>query len=105
MTVIIISTIVYVTVLMLVGILGFRKVHTLNEFCIGARISSASEVGLSGQLSELGYFIFIMIPAGVYLSGLGKAWTMIGLFVGTMFIWYLMSYRLMRYSLKYKNVY
>ena len=105
MTVIIISTIIYVTVLLLVGILGFRKVHTLNEFCIGARISTPAEVGLSGQLSELGYFIFVMIPSGVYLSGVGKAWMMIGLFIGTMLIWYLMSYRLMRYSLKYKNVY
>lgn len=105
MTEVLISVIVYLTVLFVVGVLGFRRVHTLNEFCIGARVSGSAEVGLSGQISELGFFIFIMIPSGVYLSGLGKAWIIAGLFIGTMLIWYLMSFRMMRYSLKYQNVY
>ncbi len=100
-----IATIIYLSVVLAVGVFCFRKVHTLNEFCIGARARCSAELGLSGQLSELGFFIFVTIPAGIYLYGLGKAWVMAGLFIGTMFIWYLMSFRMMRYSLKYQNVY
>ena len=105
MTAVLIATIVYTAVLYIVGVIAFKKVHTLNEFCIGARTSGSAEVGLSGQISELGFFIFVLIPAEVYLSGLGRAWIIAGLFIGTMLIWYLMSFRMMRYSIRYQNVY
>ena len=105
MTALWVSVILYVTVILAVGIQCFSKVHTLNDFCIGARQITPAETGLSGQVSELGFFIFIMIPAEVYLLGLGKAWVIVGLFTGTVLIWYLMSYRMMRYSLIYQNVY
>lgn len=105
MTVLLISTILYAAILLALGAYFFGKVRTQNEFCIGARNLKPSEIGFFGQLSELGLFFMVLIPSYVYLNGTGGAWMIMGLFIGTLLSWYLMSYRLMRYSLKFKNVY
>ncbi|MCR5148398.1 MAG: hypothetical protein K6C35_05435 [Eubacterium sp.] len=105
MTILIVSIIVYTLGLLLTAVLCRGSVRTQNEFCIGARKLRSSEIGFSGQISELGCFFLVLIPSAVYTNGTGSAWIVVSLFTGTVFGWYLMSYRLMRYSLKFKNIY
>lgn len=105
MTALLIPTIIYLSTLFIIGAVYLAKIRTLNEFCIGARKVKSVDIGFSAQISELGVFIVILIPANIYLMGVGSAWIIAGLFLGVLFTWYLMSYRLMRYSNKYKNAY
>ena len=53
---------------------------------------------LSAQASDMSGWLLMGLPGAIYLSGIGKSWIAIGLFIGTVLNWKLVSARLRIYT-------
>jgi sodium/proline symporter len=53
---------------------------------------------LSAQASDMSGWLLMALPGAIYLGGLGKSWIAIGLFIGTVLNWKLVSARLRIYT-------
>ena len=55
---------------------------------------------LSAQASDMSGWLLMGLPGAIYLGGMGKTWIAIGLFIGTVLNWKLVSARLRVYTQK-----
>jgi len=59
---------------------------------------------LSAQASDMSGWLLMGLPGAIYLGGMGKTWIAIGLFVGTVLNWKLVSGRLRVYTQKTNSI-
>jgi len=96
----IITFFVYFIFLLVIGFYFFRALKSIEDYLLGGRGMGAWVTALSAQASDMSGWLLMALPGAVYLGGMPKAWIAIGLFVGTVVNWKLVSARLRVYTQK-----
>jgi len=93
-----VSFALYLGLLMVVGVLGFRASHTLGDFILGGRRLGSWVVAISAQASDMSGWLLLGLPGQVIKSGVSTVWVAVGCAGGTFFNWTVIARRLRRYS-------
>ncbi|MHC4571639.1 MAG: sodium/proline symporter PutP [Planctomycetota bacterium] len=95
-----VTFIVYFTVLLGVGFYFYRKSVSIEDYLLGGRGMGAWVTALSAQASDMSGWLLMGLPGAIYLGGMINVWIAIGLFIGTVLNWKLVSGRLRIYTQK-----
>lgn len=93
-----ITFLVYLAGLLGIGLYFYRRNLSLEDYLLGGRGMGSWVTALSAQASDMSGWLLMALPGAIYLGGLSRSWIAIGLFVGTVFNWYLVSARLRLYT-------
>jgi len=93
-----ITFIAYLVVLLGIGFYFYRKSTSIEGYLLGGRGMGSWVTALSAQASDMSGWLLMGLPGAIYLGGMGKVWIAIGLLVGTVLNWVLVSARLRVYT-------
>ncbi|MBN2183502.1 MAG: sodium/proline symporter PutP [Sedimentisphaerales bacterium] len=93
-----ITFIAYFVILLAIGIGFCRKSTNIEDYLLGGRGMGSWVTALSAQASDMSGWLLMGLPGAIYLGGMPKAWIAIGLFIGTLLNWTLVSTRLRIYT-------
>lgn len=100
---IILSFVIYMAGMLLIGITSAKKNKNADDYFLGGRNLGGWVAALSAQASDMSGWLLMGLPGCIYAFGANQAWIAIGLFLGTVFNWLLVSGRLRRYTIKAGN--
>ena len=95
-----VTFIVYFVLLLGIGFYFYRKSVSIEDYLLGGRGMGAWVTALSAQASDMSGWLLMALPGAIYAYGMGKVWIPIGLFLGTVLNWKLVSGRLRVYTQK-----
>jgi sodium/proline symporter len=95
-----ITFIAYFIALLGIGFCFYRKSASIEDYLLGGRGMGSWVTALSAQASDMSGWLLMGLPGAIYLAGMGEVWIAIGLFVGTVLNWKLVSTRLRVYTQK-----
>jgi sodium/proline symporter len=93
-----ITFIAYFIVLLSIGFCFYRRSVSIEDYLLGGRGMGSWVTALSAQASDMSGWLLMGLPGAIYLAGMGQVWIAIGLFVGTVLNWRLVSARLRVYT-------
>jgi len=97
---ILVTFVVYFVFLLGIGFYFYRRNVSIEDYLLGGRGMGAWVTALSAQASDMSGWLLMGLPGAIYLGGMRHAWIAIGLFVGTVLNWKLVSGRLRIYTQK-----
>lgn len=100
---ILIAFVCYLLMMIVVGVIYMKKTKSTADYFLGGRGLNSWVAALSAQASDMSGWLLMGLPGSVYALGTGQAWIAIGLFVGTVLNWLLISKRLRRYTIVANN--
>jgi sodium/proline symporter len=95
-TLTIITFSVYMAVVLLLGVLAYRRTSNLADYILGGRSLGSWVTALSAQASDMSGWLLMGLPGLAYASGFESLWMAGGLAVGTYLNWKLVADRLRR---------
>lgn len=96
---IMISIVVYLSVVILIGVIYSRRTKNVGDFYLGGRKLGPLVTAMSAEASDMSSWLLMGLPGVAYLTGIADAgWTAIGLAVGTYLNWLTVAKRLRNYS-------
>jgi sodium/proline symporter len=95
-----ITFIAYFIVLLGIGFYFYRRSANIEDYLLGGRGMGSWVTALSAQASDMSGWLLMGLPGAIYLSGMANTWIAIGLFIGTVLNWKLVSARLRVYTQK-----
>ncbi|MCH5251623.1 MAG: sodium/proline symporter PutP [Lachnospiraceae bacterium] len=93
----------YLIMMITVGFIFMKRTKSTADYFLGGRGLNSWVAALSAQASDMSGWLLMGLPGSIYLAGTGKAWIAIGLFIGTVLNWLLISKRLRRYTIVANN--
>lgn len=93
----------YLCLMIAIGIISMKKTKSTEDYFLGGRGLNSWVAALSAQASDMSGWLLMGLPGSIYAAGTGKAWIAIGLFIGTVLNWLLISKRLRRYTIIANN--
>lgn len=93
----------YLAMMIVIGGLYMKKNNNTEDYFLGGRGLSGWVAALSAQASDMSGWLLMGLPGAIYAFGTGQAWIAIGLFLGTVFNWVVISGRLRRYTIRANN--
>lgn len=100
---ILIAFVCYLILMIVIGIFSMTKTKSTEDYFLGGRGLNSWVAALSAQASDMSGWLLMGLPGSIYAAGTGKAWIAIGLFIGTVLNWLLISKRLRRYTIVANN--
>lgn len=94
---------IYFAIIILIGVLSYRKMHTEAAFVMGNRSLNFWLTALSAHSSDMSAWLFLGFPGAIFLGGLGKSWIAVGLILGMWANWHFIAPRLRRATEKYES--
>lgn len=79
------AMIIYFMILLMIGFISYRRIHSAADFIIGNRSMNYWLTALAAHASDMSSWLFMGYPAAVFQHGLIAAWTGIGL-IGCMLL-------------------
>ncbi len=104
-----ISFIVYLIIVLAIGIIAARNnpqetsEHS-SDFMLGGRSTHWFLTALSAHAADMSDWLFMGLPAAVFLQGGNQIWIPIGLLVGMFSVWHFIAKRLRIVSAQYHGV-
>ncbi|MHC4487370.1 MAG: sodium/proline symporter [Planctomycetota bacterium] len=95
-----ITFIAYFIVLLGIGFYFYRRSANIEDYLLGGRGMGSWVTALSAQASDMSGWLLMGLPGAIYLGGMANTWIAIGLFIGTVLNWKLVSARLRVYTQK-----
>ncbi|MHC4327105.1 MAG: sodium/proline symporter, partial [Planctomycetota bacterium] len=95
-----ITFVAYFIVLLGIGFCFYRRSESIEDYLLGGRGMGSWVTALSAQASDMSGWLLMGLPGAIYLAGMGKVWIAVGLFIGTVLNWKLVSARLRIYTKK-----
>jgi len=95
-----ITFIAYFIILLAIGFCFYRRSASIEDYLLGGRSMGSWVTALSAQASDMSGWLLMGLPGAIYIAGMGQVWIAIGLFIGTVFNWMLVSTRLRIYTQK-----
>jgi sodium/proline symporter len=95
-----ITFIAYFILLLGIGFFFYRRSSSIEDYLLGGRGMGSWVTALSAQASDMSGWLLMGLPGAIYLAGTGQVWIAIGLFIGTVLNWMLVSARLRVYTQK-----
>ena len=89
----------YLLFMIAIGVWSMRKTNSTEDYFLGGRGLTGWVAALSAQASDMSGWLLMGLPGSVYALGTGQAWIAIGLFLGTVCNWLLISKKLRRYTI------
>ena len=94
----------YLLMMIVIGAIYSKKNTTAEDFFLGGRQLGGFVAALSAQASDMSGWLLMGLPGAIYLVGVGgDGWVALGLLVGTVLNWLLISSRLRRYTIRANN--
>ncbi len=90
---------VYMLLMIVIGVKYAGQHKNSEDFFLGGRNLNAWVAALSAQASDMSGWLLMGLPGSIYAYGTGQAWIAVGLFIGTVCNWLLVSSRLRRYTI------
>ncbi|OHB64513.1 MAG: sodium/proline symporter, partial [Planctomycetes bacterium RBG_13_62_9] len=100
MTPTLVTFVTYFVVLLAIGLYFWRPGDSIDGYLLGKRGLGAWVTAISTQASDMSGWLLMGLPGVIYAGGLAHAWIAIGLFLGTVLNWRLVSGRLRAYTQK-----
>ncbi|MDR3128314.1 MAG: sodium/proline symporter [Bifidobacteriaceae bacterium] len=100
---ILLAFIVYAVGTIIIGVIGYRKVKTTEDYIIGSRSLGTLVSALSAEAADMSAWLFMGLPGAIYLAGTGQAWIAVGLLLGTILNWLLVAKRIRNRSQEVGN--
>lgn len=100
----VITFVAYFILLLGIGFYFYRRNESIEEYLLGGRGMGAWVTALSAQASDMSGWLLMGLPGAIYITGMADAWIAIGLFVGTVLNWTLVSGRLRVYTQKTNTI-
>ena len=100
---ILIAFIAYMALMIAIGAIYMKTTNSTEDYFLGGRGLGGWVVALSAQASDMSGWLLMGLPGSVYALGTGQCWIAVGLFLGTVFNWIVISGRLRRYTIVANN--
>ena len=88
--------VLYITAMLAVGFVAFRRTKNLADYLLGGRRIGPLVSALSAGASDMSGWLLMGLPGFAYAAGFISLWTALGLFLGTYLNWRLVASRLRR---------
>lgn len=95
-TLTIIAFAIYMAVVLLLGVIAYRRTTSLADYILGGRSLGSWVTALSAQASDMSGWLLMGLPGLAYAAGFESIWLAAGLAVGTYLNWKLVANRLRR---------
>lgn len=110
----VISFVVYLLIVMAIGIISAYKLkptHAIDatnaeqssDFILGGRTTHWFLTALSAHAADMSDWLFMGLPAAIYMLGANQIWICIGLLFGMFMAWHMIAAPLRRASEKYNS--
>lgn len=100
---VILAFVMYMMIMLGIGIITAKKNKSSDDYFLGGRNLGGWVTALSAQASDMSGWMLMGLPGCVYAFGANQAWIAIGLLIGTILNWVVVSGRLRRYTIKAGN--
>lgn len=90
---------VYMLIMIIIGFIYSKNTKNNEDYFLGGRNLNSWTAALSAQASDMSGWLLMGLPGSVYLAGTGEVWIAVGLLIGTILNWYLVSSRLRKYTI------
>ncbi len=94
---------VYLVGMIVIGAMYMSRNNSSEDYFLGGRSLNGFVAALSAQASDMSGWLLMGLPGSIYALGTGQAWIGIGLFLGTVANWLLISGRLRKYTIRANN--
>lgn len=84
----------YMGVCLALGVLAWRRTHSLGDFILGGRSLGSWVTALSAQATDMSGWLLMGLPGLAYASGFDSVWLLLGLAAGTWLNWHWVAARL-----------
>ncbi len=98
-----IAFILYLILMVVIGAIYAKQNTNSEDYFLGGRKLSGWVAAMSAQASDMSGWLLMGLPGSVYALGTGQAWIAIGLLIGTVINWLVISKRLRRYTIAADN--
>jgi sodium/proline symporter len=99
----VLSFVLYFAVMVAIGIVAWRRTHTISDFVLGGRQLGGVVAALSAGASGMSGWLLLALPGAFYLSGLSQLWMGIGLSLGAYVNWTVVAPRLRQFTERANN--
>ncbi|MBN1507099.1 MAG: sodium/proline symporter PutP [Sedimentisphaerales bacterium] len=99
-----VTFVLYFVALLGIGLYFCRPADSIEGYLLGKRGMGVWVTALSTQASDMSGWLLMGLPGVIYAGGLPNAWIAIGLFIGTVLNWKLVSARLRLYTQKTNSI-
>lgn len=93
----------YMVLMLCIGAAYMKTGKSSEQYFLGGRNLGGWVVALSAQASDMSGWLLMGLPGSVYALGTGQCWIAVGLFLGTVANWLIISGRLRRYTIIANN--
>ncbi len=90
---------VYMVIMIAIGVVYSRKTKNNEDYFLGGRNLGGWTAAMSAQASDMSGWLLMGLPGSIYLAGTGEVWIAIGLLIGTILNWFIVSSRLRKYTI------
>lgn len=98
---VVVAFVLYLLVLVVIGAFYAKKNNSASDYFLGGRKLGGFVAALSAQASDMSGWLLMGLPGAIYITGVGgDGWVAVGLFLGTVANWLLVSSRLRRYTIR-----
>ena len=84
---VLLSFVLYFSVLVIIGLIAHRRHTTAADFMVGGRSLNFYVTALSAHASDMSSWLFMAFPMAVYTKGVPGAWIGLGLLMGMLLTW------------------
>ncbi len=89
----------YMILMIVIGFICSKGTKNNEDYFLGGRNLGGWTAALSAQASDMSGWLLMGLPGAVYIAGTGEVWIAIGLLIGTILNWYIVSARLRKYTI------
>lgn len=93
-----IAMIIYFVAMIMIGIYGYTRSKSLDDYMLGGRDLPPFVAALSAGAADMSGWLMMGLPGAMYLSGIFNGWIAIGLTVGAWINWLVTAPRLRAYT-------
>lgn len=90
---------VYMIMMIVIGFVYSKGTKNNEDYFLGGRNLGGWTAALSAQASDMSGWLLMGLPGSIYLAGTGEIWIAVGLLIGTILNWYVVSARLRKYTI------
>ncbi|MCR4755870.1 MAG: sodium/proline symporter PutP [Lachnospiraceae bacterium] len=98
-----IAFVCYLIVMVVIGATYAKQNTNSEDYFLGGRKLTGWVAAMSAQASDMSGWLLLGLPGSVYALGTGQSWIAIGLLIGTVVNWLVISKRLRRYTIAANN--
>ncbi|MCQ2513462.1 MAG: sodium/proline symporter PutP [Ruminococcus sp.] len=97
--IVICAFVAYMLMMIIIGVVYSKSTKNNEDYFLGGRNLGGWTAALSAQASDMSGWLLMGLPGSIYLAGTGEVWIAIGLLIGTVLNWYIVSARLRKYTI------